>query len=181
MRPTLRVHVNRDQPRSVEPEESAIDVDGPFDLVLDNHGQPAHVHVHTDDALAGVTDVEDTNWFVADGDSETVPVSVRSIEAVDGRLEVATAYGAERAQVDVHVAAGSGGVEVDEELGKIQVEKEPVSNDTETYIIAGAFVFLGVAAAVAVGTLVEDPSAVMVGLFVVALAVGASLYMLLRS
>ncbi|MGM0398599.1 MAG: DUF7524 family protein [Halobacteriota archaeon] len=178
MRPTLRVHVNRDGPRSVEPEDHSFDVDGPFDLVLDNHGQPTHVHVHVDDALARVTDVGDANWYVGQDAAETVPVEVESIDAVDGLLEVSTGYGAERSGVEVHVAAGSGGVEVDEELGKIQPDTEPESTTTSTYAIAAAFVLVGLVVAIGITVLLDELAAVVFGLLTVTVAVAVSLYLL---
>lgn len=181
MQSSLRVHVNRDEPRSVEPEVSSIEVDGPFDLLLENHGQPAHVHVHVDDALAAATDVADTNRYVGEGEIATIPVDVESIDAVDGRLEVATGYGAERSVVDVHVEAGSGGVEIDEELGKIQPDTKPEPTQTTTYAIGAIFVLLGVAVAAGVAILVDDLAAVLFGLFIVALAVAVSLYLLFTS
>lgn len=178
MSPTLRVHVNRDAPRSVEPEEPAIDVDGPFDIVLENHGQSAHVHLHTDDDLAAVTDVEETNWYVGEGESKEIPVSVQSIDAVEGLLEIMTGYGAERETVEVHVAAGSGGVEVDDSLATIQTEDEPPSPPTETYVIALAFVVVGIIVAVGIATLVTNITAIVVGILVVAVAVAAAVYLL---
>ncbi|MFW6002829.1 MAG: DUF7524 family protein [Halanaeroarchaeum sp.] len=178
MRPTLRVHVNRDAPRSVEPEDSSFDVDGPFDLVLENHGQPAHVHVHVDDALAGVTDIGDANWYVDRGVTETIPVGVESIDAVDGELEVATGYGAERSGVEVHVAAGSGGVEVDEELGKIQPDTGSESTPTSTYAIGAAFVLVGIVVAIGITVLLDEFVAVAFGLLTVVVAVVVSLYLL---
>ncbi|MFB6132181.1 MAG: hypothetical protein ABEJ44_02090 [Halanaeroarchaeum sp.] len=179
MRPTLRVHVNRDGPRSVEPEESSIDVDGPFDVILENHGQSAHVHVHADDDLAAVTTVEETNWYVDEGDVETVPVSVQSIDAETGTLEIVTGYGAERSTVDVDVAAGSGGVEVDENLATIQPEDEPDTPATGTYRVAVAFVVAGLLVAIGIAVLVDDLAAVLVGLATVTLAVGTSVYLVL--
>lgn len=179
MRPTLRVHVNRDTPRSVEPEEPVIDVDGPFDIVLENHGQSAHVHLHADDDLAAVTDVEETNWYVGEGESKKIPVSVQSIDPVEGLLEIMTGYGAERETIDVNVAAGSGGVEVDDSLASIQTEEEPPSPAIETYGIALAFVVVGIIVAVGIATLVDDVAAIGVGILVVAVAVVASVYLLL--
>ncbi|AKH97785.1 DUF7524 family protein [Halanaeroarchaeum sulfurireducens] len=181
MAQTLRVHVNRDEPRSVEPEAPSIDVDGPFDLVLDNHGPSTHVHVHVDDTLATATDIAETNWYVEAGETETIPVAVESIYEVAGRLELSTGYGAEREVVEVTVAAGSGGVEVDDELGTIQPDTDPEPTDIDTYVVGGTFVAIGLVAAVALAFLVEDVAAVLTGLLVIVGAVGASLYLLVSS
>ena len=181
MTETLRVHVNRDEPRSVEPEVWSIDVDGPFDLVLDNHGQSKHVHVHVGDALATATDITETNWYVEAGETERIPVSVESIDRVVGRLEISTGYGAERAVVEVNVAPGSGGVDVDDEFGTIQPDTDPEPNDSETYVVGGTFVGLGLVAAVTLTLLVEDVAAVLTGLLVIVGAVSASLYLLVSS
>ena len=175
---SLRVHVNREEPRSVEPEVDVLEVDDPFDIVLENHGQPAHVHVSVDDALAEISDVEETNWYLTEGETRTIPVDVHSIDAVDGRLEVATGYGAERGVVDVTVTAGAGGVDVDESLGKIQPDPEPASTSAREYVVPSAFVGLGIVVSILVAVLVEDIVAVAAGIALVVVAVGVALFLL---
>lgn len=181
MRPTLRVHVNQDGPRNVAPEVTSFDVDGPFDLVLENHGPSAHVHVHVDDALAAVTDFGETNLYVDEGQSETISIDVESIDAVEGQLTVSTGYGAERSDIDVNVEAGSGGVQVDEELGEVQPDPEPEPTPTTTYAIAGGFVVVGIALAIGISVLIDDMLAVLFGIFAVLIAVAAALYLLMAS
>jgi hypothetical protein len=176
MRPSLRVHVNRDQPRSVEPEATRFTVDGPFDVVVENHGQPAHVHLSVDDTLADVTAVEEANWFVTADEPTTVPVDVYSVEAVEGTLEVATAYGAERGLVEVFVEAGSGGVDVDDDLGEIQPDTEPEPRSLEDYAIPAAFVGGGLVVVALLAVLIEDLLAVTAGILTVGLAVVVALF-----
>ncbi|MFW5918672.1 MAG: DUF7524 family protein [Halanaeroarchaeum sp.] len=178
MTASLRVHVNRDEPRSVEPEADVLEVDDPFDIVLENHGQPAHVHVSVDDALAAISDVEEANWYLTEGEIRTIPVDVHSIDAVEGRLEVATGYGAERGVVDVRVAAGTGGVDVDESLGEIQADTEPAPTTPRDYVAPTAFVALGIVVSILVAVLVEDVVAVAAGIATVVVAVGIALFLL---
>ncbi|MFB6134634.1 MAG: hypothetical protein ABEJ55_06565 [Halanaeroarchaeum sp.] len=177
MRDSLRVHVNHQGPRSVAPETDQIDVDGPFDLVLENEGQPAHVHVSFDDALASAIDLDDRNRYVEEGEEEAITVDVESREAVRGLLTVATGYGAERAEVSVDVAAGSGGVRVDDELESLQVSR-PEESDTEyTDFVPYGFVAIGVVVAAAILMTVQDPIAMAVSLLLLVATVAVAVYL----
>ncbi|MFB6070908.1 MAG: hypothetical protein ABEJ76_07770 [Halanaeroarchaeum sp.] len=176
---SLRVHVNREDVRSVSPEADRIEVDGPFDLVLENHGQSTHVHGNVDDALAAVADLPENNWYVESGETRTIPVDVESLEEVRGHLLLATGYGAEETAVEVTVEAGSGGVEVDEDLASITVDRDAEVEESASYLLPGVFVALGVLVSAAVLVLVDDVVAVTMGLAAVVVAVGAALYLLL--
>ncbi|MFB6125341.1 MAG: hypothetical protein ABEJ59_05220 [Halanaeroarchaeum sp.] len=176
---SLRVDVNREGVRSVTPAERSVSVDGPFDLSLENHGPATHVHVAMDDALAAVASVPEVNYYVEAESTTTVPIDVESLEAVEGRLEFATGYGAERSVVEVHVAAGSGGVEVGEEVTKVPAPDPDAEEDT-SYLPA-AFVGFGVVVVAAVALLVDDLAAMTLGIAAVVLAVAAALYVLLWS
>ena len=176
---TLLIHVNRDGPKSVAPEASEIDVDGPFDVVFENHGPPAHVHMHMDDALAAVAQVGDTNWYVENGEALTIPVDVESIDEVTGRLKVATGYGSSESFVDVTVAEGSGGVQVDEELSKPKPQpQDEVEPEDTSYLIPAAFMVLGLIAAAVLTFLVDDVYAIAIGVAAVVGAVATAMYLL---
>lgn len=174
----LRVHVNRGANRTVEPEADSFRVDDPFEIVLWNHGRPTHVHVRADDALASVASVPEDNWYVESEETRTIPVDVRSIEEIDGQIEVATGFGAERAAIDVTVAAGSGGVDVDDSLGEVP-RAQATAETGRTSLVAGAFLAGGLLVALLVSVLVEETVALAAGLIAVAIAVGAALAVLL--
>lgn len=177
MRDALRVHVNHEGPRSVVAEADQIDVDGPFDLVLVNEGQPAHVHASFDDALATAIELEDHNHYIEAGEEAAITVDVESRDAVQGLLTVATGYGAERAEVRVDVAAGSGGVRVDDELERLQVSRpEETGQDYSGYVPYG-FVAIGLVVFVLIVTMVQDPTAMVVSLLLLAATVGVAVYL----
>ncbi|MFB6093764.1 MAG: hypothetical protein ABEJ77_02335 [Halanaeroarchaeum sp.] len=173
----LRVHVNRASAPSVEPEAGSFHVEDPFEVVLTNHGRPAHVHVRADDALAAVASFPEDNWYLETDETRTIPVDVRSIDEVAGGIEVTTGFGAERATVDVTVAAGTGGVDVDDSLGEVATAREDPDHGRPS-IVAGAFVAAGIVVAILVTVLVDDALALAAGLIAVALAVGAALAVL---
>ncbi|MFB6081778.1 MAG: hypothetical protein ABEJ67_03050 [Halanaeroarchaeum sp.] len=179
MTDSLRVHVNRDGVKTVSSEASRIEVDGPFDLELQNHGQPAHVHVRMDDALAAVANLPDPNWYVEADEMATVAIDVESLDEVAGTLTIATGYGAAKTTVDVLVAAGSGGVQVDESLTKVAPDRDVESGTDESYLVPGVFVAMGVLVSAVVALLVDDTTAMALGIGVVVLAVAAALYLLL--
>jgi len=61
---TLPVHVNRDQLHGLEvPNE--VEVSGSFDVVLQNHGESVHVHLHLDDDLSDIATLSANNHHVA--------------------------------------------------------------------------------------------------------------------
>jgi len=120
--PTLPVEINRGQLHDLEVvgEYSASES---FDVVLRNHGEAVHVHLHLDDALSRAADLAtgDGNCYVEGNGEATVRVSVTpGSEPVRGRLTVSTAYGAESADVDVTVEPGDrrDPVVVDERLSR---------------------------------------------------------------
>jgi len=83
----LVVHVNRDElhglavPDSFEAGES-------FDVVLVNHGESTHVHLHLDDALSEQAALEAPNHHVEGGSERRVRVT-RTAELPVGPIVVA--------------------------------------------------------------------------------------------
>ncbi|MDS0259219.1 hypothetical protein NDI56_07415 [Haloarcula sp. S1CR25-12] len=123
----LTVHVNRGElhglavPDSFETSES-------FDVVLVNHGESTHVHIHLDDALSEQAAVEAPNHHVEGGDERRVRVTRTADGTARGNLKLVTAYGATTRLVDVQLTEPvytDEPVEVGEELTKPQPRPDP--------------------------------------------------------
>lgn len=131
MTQTLPVHISRDSLHSLEVPAS-FEAEGSFDIRLINHGGSLHVHLHLDDSLAEVADLDAGNHYV-EGDAErAVRVDVDpeafTEETQFGKLKVASAYGAQTRWIDITVAKPdpeSQSVQVDESLATPQPKKEP--------------------------------------------------------
>jgi hypothetical protein len=117
----LSVSLNRERLHRVETVDS-FETDGPFDVILDNHGEAVHVHLHLDDDLSRAATLSAGNHYVQRGATKRVHVRARpGDEPVRGKLKVVTGYGSESAYVDVTVNPASpqkSPVQVDESLGK---------------------------------------------------------------
>jgi hypothetical protein len=117
----LSVSLNRERLHRVETVDS-FETDGPFDVVLDNHGEAVHVHLHLDDDLSRAATLSAGNHYVQRGATKRVHVRARpGDEPVRGKLKVVTGYGSESAYVDVTINPASpqkSPVQVDESLGK---------------------------------------------------------------
>jgi hypothetical protein len=173
---TLAVHLSRDGPQSVAVPD-AFETTGSFELAIHNHGTPAHVYVHLDDALGAVADVGATNLYVEDETTRVVAVEVAdSFGTVSGTLDVVTRYGAESAPVDVTVTEPPT-VTVDESLAEPQ--PEPPSRD----LPAGSVPVVGVSVVAVVvlvlGAALMDESLVLpLGALAVAVGTVAAAYVL---
>lgn len=184
MSSTLSVHLNRDGTRSVQPESFSMETEGPFTIELVNHGTPAHVHLHLDDALATVAAIPSDNLFVDAGSEEYVRVNVQdSPRPVKGQVEVVTGYGAERANVNVNVidpAPDAAEVQVDEELSARQehAEHEPPITDA---IGPAAVAIIGVLLAVGLTVLVNDILALALGAIAIIVGVAVAIHVLVTS
>lgn len=181
---TLSVHLNRDGTRSVQPESFSMETEGPFTIELVNHGTPAHVHLHLDDALASVASIPSDNLFVDGESKEYVSVNVRDgPRPVKGQIEVVTGYGAERANVNVSVIEPTpegAEVQVDEELSARQehAEHEPSITDA---IAPAAVAVVGVLLAVVLTVLVNDILALALGAIAIIVGVAVAIYVLVTS
>lgn len=178
---TLRVHVNRQGLHSLEVPES-YDAYGSFDVVLVNHGEAVHVHLHLDDGLADVGTLEATNHYVQANAERSVRVSLDGTTGVFGRLKVVTSYGATTRYVDVDVLEpdeNQDTVKVDESLSKPAMAEpdrtEPVE-DSAVPVLALA----GVALVLAVGAVaLFDSLAVVLGAVAVIAAVAIGVFFVL--
>ncbi|MFC7045832.1 hypothetical protein ACFQH6_10820 [Halobacteriaceae archaeon GCM10025711] len=126
MTDTLPVHVNRDGVNTLAPETDVFEATGSFAIQLQNHGAPTHVHLHIDDDLSAVAEVETPNRYVERESTAVVMVRVTgSRRPVRGRLEIVTGYGSETAYVTVSLTNPTEEkqpVDVDENLGHRQQE-----------------------------------------------------------
>lgn len=178
---SLSVHLNRNGTRSVEPESFSLETEGPFTIELVNHGTPAHVHLHLDDALARVAEIPSDNLFVEAGGEQVVRVNVaESPRPVKGQVEVVTGYGAERANVNVHVIdpmPERTEVAVDENLSARQehAEHEPKLMDAVGPALVAV---IGVLLAVALAVFVNDVLALALGALVIVIGVAIAIYVL---
>nr|WP_303645212.1 hypothetical protein [Salinirubrum litoreum] len=117
----MSVSLNRERLHRVETVDS-FETDGPFDVILDNHGEAVHVHLHLDDDLSRAATLSAGNHYVQRGATKRVHVRARTgDEPIQGKLKVVTGYGSESAYVDVTINPASpqkSPVQVDESLGK---------------------------------------------------------------
>lgn len=99
---SLTVDVNPDGMHTLSVPER-FETRGAFDVVLKNHGEPAHVYLNLDNGLSGAAALDATNYYVEQGETLPVTISVSSETVIDGDLTVATAYGSEKRQVPITV------------------------------------------------------------------------------
>lgn len=192
----VTVHVNRDGEGTidVEADDRSVETRSSFALVLENHGDPVHVHCRFDDELAGVTTLDQSNYYADPDDPTTIPIAVDGVDRpVSGALELSTKYGADRTSVGVTVAPPGGErepVDVDESLAEpARPASTPEPSQGVTTLLADAVdmgvVGLALLALVAVSVAVATAAVVggfaaMIGLVLVAGGVAAALVILTR-
>lgn len=183
------VHISRQSLHGLE-VPTAFETDGPFDVVLANHGESLHVHLHLDDELSRAASLAATNHFVEGGTQRAIRVDVDPNripeDGIFGRLKVASAYGSETRWIDVELEPPvdeSGGVEVDEALSQPQPREQSGDGGSaldrpELPVLALGAVAIGVAVLAAV--LVGD-QLVLFGALAVVAGVAVALYVLVSS
>jgi len=102
---TLAVDVNRSGLHTIEVDER-FEADGPLVVELSNHGEPTHVHLHLDDELSEVAQLEAANHYVEGDERRSVRVKVLNprqwpSDTIRGKLKVVAAHGQEKRFVDV--------------------------------------------------------------------------------
>jgi hypothetical protein len=173
---TLPVHISKGELHSLE-VPTTVETTGSFDVVLINHGQALHVHLHLDEMLSKVADLEAGNHYV-EGDSERrIRVEVHPDrldgEEVLGKLKVASGYGAETRWVDVEVREPdpeAESVEVDESLATPQPRPDQDNSPGLSERLELPLLALG-----ALAILIALGAALLVGQFVVVLGSGVLL------
>ena len=122
MSDALTVHVNRESLHSLSVPDS-FEASDSFDVVLVNHGESTHVHLHLDDALSEQAALDAPNHHVEGDGQRAVRVTRTGSGTARGNLKVVTAYGATTRLVDLVLtepAATDEPVAVDEALAKPQ-------------------------------------------------------------
>jgi hypothetical protein len=170
LKPTVTVHVNRGSPETLEPAVTTFETNESFDLVLQGHDTPSHVHCRLDKALDGIVTLSQSNYYV-EADAQTpVPVTVaadRIDEHVGGRLEILTGYGSESVSIRLVVEPTPGRVDVDESLAEpaprsVEPETTPLFERIET-ATGLAPATLGVVALGVVAVVIALGAAVSIG------------------
>ena len=167
----LTVHVNRGELHSLDVPDS-FETSESFDVVLVNHGEATHVHLHLDDALSELAAIDAPNHHVDRNGERRVGVTLTTEGATRGTLKVVTAYGATTHYVEVRItepAEPEETVQVSEELGKPQPRQMPKGNDDGFDIpllpvsaVGGGAVLLAVVAAIFFQQLVVMVAATLV-------------------
>ena len=128
---TLPVYVNRESLHSLEVPDR-FETDDSFEILLINHGEPIHVHLHLDDALSELAALEAPNHHVDRESERAVRVTVHSHGSTFGKLKVVTSYGATTRYVDVDLVEPTETdepVQVDESLSQPQPRDEQKGGD----------------------------------------------------
>ena len=117
----LLVDLNRERIYDIASQPS-FETNGPFDVLLQNHGEAVHVHLAVDESLSAVTTLDATNQYVEADGQLLVRIETTSLGApVTGRLKIVTGYGAESTYTTVAVSppgTATDHVEVDERLAQ---------------------------------------------------------------
>lgn len=185
----LRVHLGRNGPKSVEVEESAVDVSDDFTVEIHNHGHPQHVHVAPERDLGRFVRVEEPNHFIETDDVRAVVVEVAADrpKKFDGRLRFVTGYGTETTHVDIKLRQDEPadvGVAVDERLAKPQdddgaqptVFQRATDPDSIPVVALATMALL-----IAIGaTMIATDVAVVLGVLAVLVGVGIAVVLIVR-
>lgn len=99
---SLTVDVNPDGMHTLSVPER-FETRGAFDVVLENHGEPAHVYLNLDNGLSEMAALDATNYYVEQGETLPVTISISSDSVIDGGLTIATGYGSEKRLVPITV------------------------------------------------------------------------------
>ncbi|MFB6299241.1 MAG: hypothetical protein ABEH65_03170 [Halobacteriales archaeon] len=185
----LSIDLNRRGPHSIEVSDSDFETTGPFEVVLENHGESLHVHLNVvDTELSDVLSLPAVNHFVEAEDTKRITIDVApSPRPVSGKLKVATRYGSEVSYIDLSIVEPteeSDRVIVDDRLSEPQsstestrrgVDIDPLTWITDTPIDVLLLVVAAVAIAIYAIIAIESV-AVTIGVLIVlggvALAVG---------
>jgi hypothetical protein len=113
---SLTVELNEERPHDLSVDSSFSTMDT-FAVVLQNHGQPVHIHLNLDDELSRVATLSAGNHYIEGGEEKAIEVFVNPPkEPVSGTLKIVSGYGSETATVDVDVQptpGGKPGVDID--------------------------------------------------------------------
>jgi hypothetical protein len=183
----LPVHVSRKNLHELEVPAS-FETSHSFDVMLVNHGESLHVHLHLDDALSEVASMDASNHYVEGSSQRAVRIDVDTDrlpeDGVFGRLKVASAYGSETRWIDIELEPPKRErktVQVDDELSKPQPsEAESTSNSPMARPEVPVLALGGLALVIALlATVVIGETLVLLGSLAVLGGVLVALYFLL--
>lgn len=186
MTDSLPVHVSRKELHSLEVPPS-FETEGSFDVRLINHGESIHVHLHLDDPLSEVAQLDAGNHFVEGETERYVRVDVDPAQLDGdrhrGKLKIATAYGAQTRWIDIEITEPkpeTERVQVDESLATPQPTEE--SGPSLLDRPAVPVLVLAALALVVAGTaaVVFDDLLIALGALVVLGGVAGAVFFLLR-
>ncbi len=176
----LSVDLNRDGLHEIA-VPSSFETDGPFEVLLRNHGEAIHVHLNLDDELSAVARLGETNHYVEPYSQRSVRIETRAVSTpVTGRLKIVTGYGTKSTYSTVRLSPPgtvTDHVRVDESLAKPQRrEPEPAPGERLVAVVPdaislpGVVVIAALAAVVAAGVLTGSAAVVVGSLVVVGMA-----------
>lgn len=151
---TLAVTVNRTDLHSLEVPET-FEASGPFTVELRNHGEATHVHLHLDDTLSTVAQLDAVNHYVDAGETRDLTVDVRDPdewpqESIRGHLKVVTGHGQQTRYVEVLLERSPADepVKVDPELAEPRpretAEANPILRAVPVAVLGGVALILAV-------------------------------------
>jgi len=148
----LTVDVNHGELHSLDLPET-FETSESFDVVLVNHGEATHVHLHLDDSLSELAAIDAPNHHLKRDSERRVRVTLTADGTARGNLKVVTAYGATTRYIDLIVTEPTQTVEtveVGEELSKPKPRDDASTTpDVSTLaLVAGGLMVL----ALAIGT-----------------------------
>ncbi|GAA0302290.1 DUF7524 family protein [Halarchaeum salinum] len=174
---TLTVDLNDDHAHALDASPVPFETDGSFDVEIVNHGAGSHVHVHTDEALSRVASPESGNYYVPPESRERISVAVGEPgpRPVEGSLQIAAGYGAERLDIPVRIVEREtpNSVDVDESLGEVTIDEQDESGPALWTFVPAAVAVVGLAFAVLAVLLVGEVVGVVVAALAIACGVAA--------
>ncbi len=186
MAETLEVYVNRDRPNVLE-VPTTFETTGNFNIVIDNEGQPVHLHLNVDDDLLEGLNLETGNHYIPRDGEYRLPVQVNQEKRpFMGKCRISIAYGSETRYTEIRVTEPEQptSVQVDESLAEPVVRPESPSIEerlvSDTVILGLLFLaFLAlIAGAVIVASLTTPLAGVILVVVVIIVAIG--LYLLVE-
>ncbi|MDZ7747341.1 MAG: hypothetical protein U5K28_12915 [Halobacteriales archaeon] len=113
----LVVQINRTGVHSLDVPET-FETDGSFIVVLQNHGEATHAHLHLGDQLSKIGRLDATNHYLDGSTARRVSVDIDAEPGTRhrGQLKVVAGHGAETRYVSIIVDTATNTVRVDPDL-----------------------------------------------------------------
>lgn len=185
MQDHLEIHVNRETPNVLE-VPPIFETTTDFLIIVQNEGQPVHLHINCDDDLLPGLDIETGNHYIPREAEYEIPVSIDSDRRpFRGKCRVSIAYGSETQYIDVRVNEPDRPetVTVDESLAQPPQRTdqptlaERIVSDTTMLVLLFLAIVTLLAGAIVLGSVTAPIIGLALVIIVLLLAVGV--YMLL--